>query len=90
METITIDFTGAKNWDEVHERISKPLDFPEWYGKNLDALWELLTGYIAPCNIKIKGTKKVSSEYLEYVQHICRIFIRAEDIYKEIKIISIE
>ena len=58
METITIDFTGAKNWDEVHERISKPLDFPEWYGKNLDALWDLLTGYIAPCNIKIKGTKK--------------------------------
>ena len=55
METITIDFTGAKNWDEVHERISKPLDFPEWYGKNLDALWDLLTGYIAPCNIKIKG-----------------------------------
>ncbi len=58
METITIDFTGAKNWDEVHERISKPLDFPEWYGKNLDALWDLLTGYIAPCNIIIKGTKK--------------------------------
>ncbi len=62
----------------------------KWYGKNLDALWDLLTGYIAPCNIKIKGTKKVSSEYLEYVQHISRIFIRAEDIYKQIKIISIE
>lgn len=90
METITIDFTGAKNWDEVHERISKPLDFPEWYGKNLDALWDLLTGYIAPCNIIIKGTKKVSSEYLEYVQRICNVFIEAEDEYKEIKIISTE
>ena len=37
-----------------------------------------------------KRNKKVSSEYLEYVQRICNVFLEAEDEYKEIKIISIE
>lgn len=34
--------------DEFHIKIAKLLDFPEFYGKNLDALWDCLTGFIDP------------------------------------------
>ncbi|MGN1044246.1 MAG: barstar family protein [Acutalibacteraceae bacterium] len=41
-KVIKLDLTGCKHSDEIHERIRKAFDFPEWYGKNWDAFWDLL------------------------------------------------
>ena len=38
-----IDLTGVDTYGEVHNRISKALSFPEYYGNNLDALHDCLT-----------------------------------------------
>ena len=38
---------------QFHEQIMKVIpDFPDFYGKNLDALWDVLSGFI-DTNIKI-------------------------------------
>ncbi len=29
--------------EEMHDDIAKKLDFPDWYGRNLDALFDCLT-----------------------------------------------
>ncbi len=42
IKEITLDFTGVKTLWELHERIRVAFDFPEWYGKNRDAFWDLL------------------------------------------------
>ena len=39
---VKLDFTECKNYLEFHERIRKAFDFPDWYGKNWDAFWDLL------------------------------------------------
>jgi len=46
MKKIQIDLKGIKSAYLVHEEFSKKLGFPDWYGHNLDALWDMLTGYI--------------------------------------------
>ena len=42
MEKITLDFSNCKTWDDVYNEIITKCDFPEWCGKNLDALWDML------------------------------------------------
>ena len=42
MKTIVLDLTGCKSLWDIHERIRKAFDFPEWYGKNWSAFWDLL------------------------------------------------
>lgn len=32
--------------EDFHKKIKELLDFPDYYGENLDALWDCLTGYI--------------------------------------------
>lgn len=34
----TVDLTGITDREELHDRLASGLDFPEWYGRNLDAL----------------------------------------------------
>ena len=86
-EVVTIDFANVKSIYEIHELMSKTLDFPEWYGGNLDALWDLLTGYISSYEIHIKGIRAVH-EYLQlYLQKVVEVFIKAEAKYNYHKII---
>ena len=39
---ITLDLTGCKYLGEIHQRIKKAFDFPDFYGENWDAFWDLL------------------------------------------------
>ena len=57
MKIIELDLTGCKYSDEVHERIRKAFDFPEWYGKNWDAFWDLLRSECDADKVLIKGEK---------------------------------
>ena len=44
MKTVTIrgiDFTCP---EELHDYLASELSFPEYYGRNLDALYDILTG----------------------------------------------
>lgn len=44
MKEITIDCASAENSRELHRLFADTLEAPEWYGHNLDALHDLLTG----------------------------------------------
>lgn len=43
MRIITIDCNGIADKTGFHTAVAKALDFPEYYGKNLDALHDCLT-----------------------------------------------
>ena len=86
-EVVTIDFTNVKSIYEIHQLIGKTLDFPEWYGGNLDALWDLLVGYIALYEIHIKGIRAVH-EYLQlYLQKVVEVFQKVSKFYNDDNIV---
>lgn len=43
MKTVYLDGAVITGMQDVHNAFSAALEFPEWYGGNLDALYDLLT-----------------------------------------------
>lgn len=43
MKTITIDCASIPDKDALHQKLMDALEFPQWYGHNLDALMDCLT-----------------------------------------------
>ena len=44
MEEKIIDCTQIKSREDLHRIFRETLAFPDWYGNNLDALYDCLTG----------------------------------------------
>jgi ribonuclease inhibitor len=45
MELI-IEGMNISSEDDFHDAIAEGLALPHWYGRNLDALWDVLTGMV--------------------------------------------
>ena len=66
MKTIILDLTGCKSLWDIHERIRIAFDFPEWYGKNWSAFWDLLWSECNADKLIIKGKESLPVEYAKY------------------------
>ena len=87
MKNIVIDFSKCKYPMDLHNELSKKLELPEWYGNNLDALWDMLTGFIeTPVSITVIFEPKTkSAENLrESVLKIIETFKEASEEDEEI------
>lgn len=73
-KTIILDLTDCKYLGELHERIRIAFNFPEWYGANLDALWDLLRSDCNAEEVVIRNTDTMSDELKEYIKKVYEIF----------------
>ncbi len=88
MKTIIIDFSKCKYPLDLHNEIREKLELPEWYGNNLDALWDMLTGFIeTPISISVifKPTNKAVENLKENILKIIETFKEAAEEDNEIK-----
>ncbi len=76
---ITLDLTDCKYLGELHERIRLAFVFPEWYGANLDAFWDLLWSDCDADNVLITGVNTMPDELIEYMSKIYLILDRKVD-----------
>lgn len=87
---IEIDFSNCKYIGSVHKEIKEKLELPEWYGENLDALWDALIG-IAQTPIIVKiifKPKTISSKKLTpYINEVINVFNEAVEKCNEINVI---
>lgn len=53
------------NWaEEFYDIIQKKMKLPDFFGKNADALWDMLTGFIeTPCEITLIGFGHEKNKY---------------------------
>lgn len=63
MKIIELDLTGCKYLYDLHERIRIAFDFPEWYGKNWSAFWDLLWSECDADKVIIKGENTLSNDF---------------------------
>ena len=70
---VTLDLTGCKYLGEIHQRINKAFDFPDFYGENWDAFWDLLWSECDADKIVIMGEKTVSEELKPSIEMINKI-----------------
>ncbi|MBQ8696564.1 MAG: barstar family protein [Clostridia bacterium] len=63
MKIIELDLTGCKYLSDMHERIRVAFGFPNWYGKNWSAFWDLLWSDCDADKVIIKGEKTLPTEF---------------------------
>lgn len=44
MKEITVNCAAIGSMSDLHDLLARELRFPDWYGRNLDALHDMLTG----------------------------------------------
>ena len=81
MKQITLDGNILADIAQVHDYIKEMLDFPEYYGKNLDALFDCLTDLD---NVEITIT--APEEDGAIFQKVLRVFKAADRENERLKI----
>lgn len=58
---MTFIFDGAEMTDRaiIHDTLAQALRFPEYYGRNLDALYDLLTAYPEPLTVILRNKSRL-------------------------------
>lgn len=86
---IDIDFSNCKYIGSLHKEIRQKLNLPDWYGENLDALWDSLIGVIeTPVDIRIvyKPQTAMAKRMKPYVDEIITVFNEAVIQFHEINL----
>ncbi len=79
MNKIILDSKDFSNINELHSVLKEKLQLPEYYGKNLDALWDCLTGWIElPMTIEWVGYESSKSILGDYAIKLLETFQDAE------------
>ena len=55
MKEITIDCSAVRCRKALHHLLAEALDFPEWYGNNLDALYDCLTDLSEEIHLSLRN-----------------------------------
>ncbi|MBQ8719083.1 MAG: barstar family protein [Clostridia bacterium] len=76
MKIIELDLTGCEYLFDIHERIRIAFDFPDWYGKNWSAFWDLLRSECDADQVIIKGTNSLSHEFDSHLNKLYEILGR--------------
>lgn len=95
MKQYIIKFNNTQTYYELFESVAEGLNFPNWCGKSLDSVWDLLTSDIkVPAIIYLEGTESIHKSLSEKFGQIVELFDEAVkwykdvDCYLEIKIVS--
>ena len=55
MITYRLDCARMTDRQTTHDYLTQVLELPAWYGRNLDALYDLLTGHLGPARVELTG-----------------------------------
>ncbi len=79
MKEFTLDCTEIINKAELHKALSQGLDFPEWYGANLDALYDCLTGITEDTCIIVKEFDTLEQTLGNYAVTFRKVVLKSAD-----------
>lgn len=85
--TVVLDFTKCRYLQEVYDEMRKKMEWEDYYGENLDALWDILWGMPYKGNDfiirrPVEYTKIPfgrNAPFTDYVNKICEVFEMARD-----------
>ena len=76
----SIDFTNIRSYADIHGELKKSLSLPEYYGENLDALYDSLTDMVEDDTvIVIKSFDRVTALSNDYAEKMLAVFRAVKD-----------
>ena len=82
---IKLDLSDCKSILELHERIKETFDFPDYYGKNWDAFWDLIFGSRDNTIVEIQGVHTLSDEFKPHIKIMLELLQSNKDSMNELK-----
>ena len=77
MKEIVIDGKLMKDKESAHNVIKEAFNFPDYYGRNLDALWDMLSEMSDPVKITLTGSSQARKALGKYFVDIIKVFYDA-------------
>ena len=89
MNELIIDLKAINTKQDFHSLLSDKLGFPEWYGNNWDAFWDLITDteiVKLPDKLTFIGFKELSERLPKDTQLLQQCFFDLKNKYPSIRI----
>ena len=78
MRDITLDLTPFEEKLSLHSYLKEALDFPFYYGANLDALHDELTSETSATRIHVRYPAHPKGRMVDYLPRLLRVFRDAQ------------
>lgn len=90
MKEITLDITPFEDKIPLHRYFKEMLDFPFYYGGNLDALYDELSSNTEPLDITLRYSAKPKGRMEQYVPRLLKVFEDAarENYHLKVRFVS--
>ena len=79
MQLVVLDGNTLTDKKAVHAFLAQKLDFPEWYGGNLDALYDCLTGVFEETEITIDNFDLLEERMGHYALSFRKVMEKADE-----------
>lgn len=80
MKKVQLDGAACRSQEELHNQLKTVLHLPDYYGKNLDALWDCLTGEVAlPVELTWVNFQTSKDALGDYAENLRQLFQEAEE-----------
>ncbi len=87
MKKITIDCLEISDKEELHNTLAKELKFPDWYGENLDALYDCLTSIFEETTIIIENFSSLEKRLESYASAFMKVMKKADEDNEKITVV---
>lgn len=87
MKKIMINSADLIDQETTHAILKETLQLPEYYGNNLDALWDLLSTNTSRQMIIIQNPHLMSQQLGKYGVKLLKLFIRLKRVNKNITLV---
>ncbi|WP_047153092.1 barstar family protein [Aneurinibacillus tyrosinisolvens] len=81
MQKIVLEGKEIHTKEDLHAVLKMKLQFPDYYGENLDALWDCLSERAEPLTIEWRDYKESAVRLGGYAQDVRQLF---DDLKKEL------
>ncbi len=89
---IVIDWAKIEDIDSLYNHLFEQLKSPPWHGRNLDALWDSISGgdingVEPPYKVVIKNEDQIREALVEFAKGVKEVFVTASRKNKDIEIV---
>ena len=88
MTKLDLDFSTVKHFSDIHKVIKEAFDFPDFYGENLDALWDLMQDVFSDDEeylVEIYNLNKMNSALRNSCEKMLEVFENLHNINPNFK-----
>ncbi|HOC06423.1 MAG: barstar family protein [Bacillota bacterium] len=76
---VILDALEMTDKQALHAYLQQQLDFPEYYGGNLDALWDMLSTISTPVHILLINSAALYTNLGRYADLLLALFVEAAE-----------